>query len=150
LRLPCPAMDLGSAAAARTGAMVDTPPEAEIEVAASAGANEHAAKSQACGDDAQPAASAANAPSIPAQAAQSVQDDDGLPLPLPLSSQSRVLTPPTSEDMGKRGETSSELSEMDMDMGTEEVVEDEDIGAIEPDHYWGEGRIPVFKPVSAP
>lgn len=56
--------------------------------------------------------------------------------------QKAALTPPTSEDMdrGKREGSSSELSELELD-------DDEDIGEIEPDHYWDGGRIPVFKPV---
>ncbi|KAF2878395.1 hypothetical protein BDV95DRAFT_589331 [Massariosphaeria phaeospora] len=49
-----------------------------------------------------------------------------------------ALTPPTSEDMGKREERmSSELSELDSDDDGEE---------IEPDHYFEGGKIPVFKP----
>lgn len=55
--------------------------------------------------------------------------------------QKAALTPPTSEDMdrGKREGSSSELSELELD-------DDEDIGDIEPDHYWDGGKIPVFKP----
>lgn len=55
--------------------------------------------------------------------------------------QKAALTPPTSEDMdrGKREGSSSELSELELD--------DEDIGDVEPDHYWDGGKIPVFKPV---
>ncbi|KAL1636928.1 hypothetical protein SLS56_001025 [Neofusicoccum ribis] len=56
--------------------------------------------------------------------------------------QKAALTPPTSEDMedrGKRERSSSELSELELD-------DDEDIGDIEPDHYWDGGKIPVFKP----
>jgi hypothetical protein len=50
-----------------------------------------------------------------------------------------ALTPPTSEDMGKRDERlSSELSELESDDDGEE---------IEPDHYFEGGKIPVFKPV---
>ena len=54
-----------------------------------------------------------------------------------------ALTPPTSEDLGKRDERmASELSELETD--------DEDDGQdIEPDHYWDGGKIPVFKPVCA-
>lgn len=57
--------------------------------------------------------------------------------------QKAALTPPTSEDMedrGKRERSSSELSELELD-------DEEDIGDIEPDHYWDGGKIPVFKPV---
>lgn len=56
--------------------------------------------------------------------------------------QKAALTPPTSEDMedrGKRERSSSELSELELD-------DEEDIGDIEPDHYWDGGKIPVFKP----
>ena len=55
-----------------------------------------------------------------------------------------ALTPPTSEDLNpnKHDDGSSELSELDMD-------EEDDIGDIEPDHYFGDGKIPVFKPVSS-
>lgn len=54
----------------------------------------------------------------------------------------RIPTPPTSEDMNKQDDQSSELSEL----------EDNDIELddVKPDHYWDEengGRIPVFKPV---
>ncbi|KAL1625827.1 hypothetical protein SLS54_003299 [Diplodia seriata] len=57
------------------------------------------------------------------------------------SDQKAALTPPTSEDMdrGKRDGSSSELSELELD-------DEEDIGDIEPDHYWDGGKIPVFKP----
>jgi hypothetical protein len=51
----------------------------------------------------------------------------------------RVLTPPTSDDMGKRDEPAEPLDTFDED-------EEEDIGEVEPDHYWDGGRIPVFKP----
>jgi hypothetical protein len=52
-----------------------------------------------------------------------------------------ALTPPTSEDMNKHDDGSSELSELDMD-------DEEDIGEIVPDHYFEGGKVPVFKPVS--
>lgn len=51
-----------------------------------------------------------------------------------------TLTPPASEEAYKNGDSSSDLSEPEVD--------DDDIGDITPDHYWGGGRIPVFKPVS--
>ena len=54
----------------------------------------------------------------------------GLPVP------KHALTPPTSEDMEKRERSSSELSEI-------KDVEEE----ILPDHYYGGGKVPVFKPV---
>ena len=50
-----------------------------------------------------------------------------------------ALTPPTSEDMERRERSSSELSECEGDHNVEED--------IEPDHYYGGGRVPVFKPV---
>jgi hypothetical protein len=131
-------------AAARATAMVDTPPEAEVDADGGARAETPTAKGPpTCGDGARAATPAADAAAPPAAG----RDDDGLPPPPPLSSQSRVLTPPTSEDMGKCDESSSELSELDMDVGREEA-DDEDIGDIEPDHYWDDGKIPVFKPVS--
>lgn len=55
-----------------------------------------------------------------------------------------ALTPPTSEDMDKRERSSSPLSDMELDN-----PEEEDIGEIEPDHYWDGGKIPVFKPVGS-
>jgi hypothetical protein len=45
----------------------------------------------------------------------------------------RVLTPPTSDDAGKREEVESE-------------GEDEDIGDVEPAEWW-DGGIPIFRPV---
>lgn len=51
-----------------------------------------------------------------------------------------ALTPPTSEEWNKDAESSQdELSDLEMEEDEEEVV---------PDHYYGNGRIPVFKPVS--
>ncbi|KAL9097742.1 MAG: hypothetical protein Q9165_000068 [Trypethelium subeluteriae] len=49
------------------------------------------------------------------------------------------LTPPASEDMDKAAEASSDLSDV-------ELEDEEDIGEIKPDHYWDDGRVPVFKP----
>ncbi|KAK5172617.1 uncharacterized protein LTR77_002737 [Saxophila tyrrhenica] len=53
-----------------------------------------------------------------------------------------ALTPPTSEEMNheetKKEHDDSELSDLDLD---EDELED-----IEPDHYWDNGRVPVFKP----
>ena len=55
----------------------------------------------------------------------------------------RVLTPPASEEeMDKGHQSSSELSDINLD------EDDDDIGEIEPDHYFDGGKIPVFKPVS--
>ncbi len=52
-----------------------------------------------------------------------------------------ALTPPTSEDLENKAGSSSELSDVEM----EGEGEDEEIF---PDHYYGGGKIPVFKPVS--
>lgn len=59
-------------------------------------------------------------------------DVDGSGLPVPK----HALTPPTSEDMEKRERSSSELS--DIKDAEEEIL---------PDHYYGGGKVPVFKPV---
>ncbi|KAF2734002.1 hypothetical protein EJ04DRAFT_437937 [Polyplosphaeria fusca] len=72
----------------------------------------------------------------PADVVQSVEEPaaklEEAPEPRP------ALTPPTSEDMNKRGERlSSELSELESDDDGED---------IEPDHYFEGGKIPVFKP----
>ena len=54
-----------------------------------------------------------------------------------------ALTPPTSEEMNheekKREQDDSELSDLDLD-------DEEELSDIEPDHYWDDGRVPVFKP----
>jgi hypothetical protein len=122
---------------ADSAAAADTPPEGGDDVGAGAHTPPATSKDQYTdGGNAQTA--------LPASSRDDAAD---LPPP-PRSSQSRVLTPPTSEDMGKCGESSSDLSELDMDMGKED--EDEDIGDVEPDHYWDDGRIPIFKPVSGP
>jgi len=60
-----------------------------------------------------------------------------------LQPSDRVLTPPTSEDMNKQDDNSSDLSDLDDD-------NEADMEEITPDHYWDEangGQIPVFKPV---
>jgi hypothetical protein len=55
-----------------------------------------------------------------------------------------ALTPPTSEEMNHEEKEKpqihddSELSDLDLD--------DDELEDIEPDHYWDNGRIPVFKP----
>lgn len=60
----------------------------------------------------------------------------------PVAKPANALTPPTSEEMNneetKEEHEDSELSELDLD--------DEDEEEIEPDHYWDDGKIPVFKP----
>jgi hypothetical protein len=73
------------------------------------------------------------------------EQKDDLPA-APASATTRVLTPPTSEDMGKREEQdSSDLSDLELE---DENEDDDDIGDIQPDHYFGDGKVPVFKPVS--
>lgn len=54
----------------------------------------------------------------------------------------KPMTPPTSEegDKHKAESTQSELSDLELD-------DDDDEGDIEPDHYYEDGKIPVFKPV---
>jgi len=52
-----------------------------------------------------------------------------------------ALTPPTSEEWDKDKGSSSDLSDVELD--------DDEGGEIEPDHYYEDGRIPVFKPVSS-
>ncbi|KAI9725443.1 MAG: hypothetical protein M1828_003114 [Chrysothrix sp. TS-e1954] len=49
-----------------------------------------------------------------------------------------ALTPPTSEE-GNKGDPTSDLSDLELD-------DDEDEADIEPDHYYGDGKVPVFKP----
>ena len=57
-------------------------------------------------------------------------------------SEKNTLTPPTSEDADKHGNSDSELSDLELDK--------DDGGEILPDHYYEGGKIPVFKPVSPP
>ncbi|THX91599.1 hypothetical protein D6D08_03027 [Aureobasidium pullulans] len=75
-----------------------------------------------------------------------VSSDAALPEASNLSKHSEpahALTPPTSEDNNTRidDDASSDLSELDLDMDDEEEVV--------PDHYWDDGKIPVFKPTMA-
>ena len=51
-----------------------------------------------------------------------------------------TLTPPASEEAGKNEDSSSDLSDLEMDQ--------EDIGEIEPAYYYEGGKVPVFTPVS--
>ena len=63
-----------------------------------------------------------------------------------------ALTPPTSENTDKKDdESGSELS----DLEPEEPLEDhptqpnvKELEEIVPDHYYEDGKVPVFKPVS--
>ena len=57
--------------------------------------------------------------------------------------QKPTLTPPASEEADKQYDSGSELSELEL----EPEDKPEDNGEIEPDHYYDEGKIPVFKPV---
>ena len=50
-----------------------------------------------------------------------------------------TLTPPASEEADKNDDSGSELSDLEPEV--------EDNGEIVPDHYYGGGKIPVFKPV---
>lgn len=82
-------------------------------------------------------------------AVSSVETDMSHDMPLPPQPAEKhptALTPPTSEDLDKREDASSELSDLEPDDVKEEEAED-DIGDVEPDHYYGDGKIPVFKPV---
>ena len=56
------------------------------------------------------------------------------------------MTPPASADGEKISPdgVSSDLSEVELDPNTIPAVEQE----IKPDHFYGGGKIPVFKPVS--
>lgn len=69
-------------------------------------------------------------------------DTSDAPVNLPPQ---KPMTPPTSEegDKHKAESTQSELSDLDLDDD-----EEEEEGEIEPDHYYDNGKIPVFKPVS--
>ena len=49
------------------------------------------------------------------------------------------LTPPASEEADKNYESSSELSDLEID--------GDNNGEIVPDHYYEGGKIPVFTPV---
>jgi hypothetical protein len=64
--------------------------------------------------------------------------------PIKVEEQTKhTMTPPASDEGNKIGDDSSELSEPIAE-------EEDDIGEIEPDHYWDGGRVPVFKPVCRP
>ncbi|KIV99079.1 uncharacterized protein PV09_09185 [Verruconis gallopava] len=81
------------------------------------------------------AAAVASPPVTAAGSSPKIASKDGVP------SSDRIPTPPTSEDMNKHEDDSSDLSDID-DI-------DGDLDDIKPDHYWdGEngGKIPVFKP----
>jgi hypothetical protein len=57
-------------------------------------------------------------------------------------------TPPNSDDDGKKEVPEgvpSDLSDLELDSSIAAALEGEE---IEPDHYYGGGKIPVFRPVS--
>ncbi|KAI9657061.1 MAG: hypothetical protein M1821_003227 [Bathelium mastoideum] len=67
---------------------------------------------------------------------------EGQQLPKEPSVPAENLTPPASEeDMDKAAAASSDLSDVEAD-----DENDDDIGEVEPDHYWEDGKVPVFKP----
>ncbi len=69
-----------------------------------------------------------------------------------------ALTPPTSESTGKKDDddddSGSELSDLEPEESIEEpapgqtIIDNDDDAEIVPDHYYENGNIPVFKPVS--
>ncbi len=69
-----------------------------------------------------------------------------------------ALTPPTSESTGKKDDydddSGSELSDLEPEESIEEpapsekIDEGDDDAEIFPDHYYENGNVPVFKPVS--
>lgn len=60
-----------------------------------------------------------------------------------------ALTPPTSENTDKKEDDSdSELSELEPEEPAAEIKIEDEEGDIFPDHYYGGGKVPVFKPVS--
>lgn len=77
-----------------------------------------------------------------ATAALSPEPHPAKPTTEPVAKPANALTPPTSEEMNHdetmQEHEESELSDLELD--------DEDEEEIEPDHYWDNGNIPVFKP----
>ncbi|KAF2097157.1 JmjC-domain-containing protein, partial [Rhizodiscina lignyota] len=67
-------------------------------------------------------------------------------LPTEPAHKPSALTPPTSEDLDKRDDASSELSELELEEDRNLDEEDDDIGDIEPGYYYEDGKIPVFTP----
>ena len=65
-----------------------------------------------------------------------------------------ALTPPTSENTDKKDDdTGSELSDLEPEEREPSVTpknKPRDEEEIFPDHYYESGKVPVFKPVSAP
>lgn len=57
-----------------------------------------------------------------------------------------ALTPPTSEEMNHDEEKKNEHEHEDSELSDLDLDDEDDIGDIEPDHYWDDGKIPVFKP----
>lgn len=61
----------------------------------------------------------------------------------PVVKPANALTPPTSEELNNP-EPGKELDESDL--SELDLSDDDDGEEIEPDHYWDDGQIPVFKP----
>ncbi|KAI9792329.1 MAG: hypothetical protein M1816_002554 [Peltula sp. TS41687] len=63
-------------------------------------------------------------------------------MPSQVRAEKSTLTPPCSVRLPPKPDdaSSSELSDLE---------EDDDIGDVEPDHYYGGGKVPVFKPTMA-
>ncbi|KAF2478732.1 hypothetical protein BDY17DRAFT_349761 [Neohortaea acidophila] len=61
----------------------------------------------------------------------------------PVGKPANALTPPTSEELNNP-EPGKELDESDL--SELDLSDDDDGEEIEPDHYWDDGKIPVFKP----
>lgn len=58
-----------------------------------------------------------------------------------------ALTPPASVGTDKPDSNNTDQSHHGDDVDGKEDEEEDDIGDITPDHYYGGGQIPVFKPV---
>jgi hypothetical protein len=73
------------------------------------------------------------------------------PLPSGQETTDTSITPPNS-DNGKKDVPDgvpSELSDLELDSSIAPILAEEEGEEIEPDHYYGGGKIPVFKPVSS-
>ncbi|KAF2397044.1 hypothetical protein EJ06DRAFT_158545 [Trichodelitschia bisporula] len=97
-----------------------------------------------------PAAMDTDPPLSPKGAAADAGSDGVTARDEQVANSNRVLTPPTSEDH-RHDDSSSELSELEPigNLADLELDDNEDIGEIEPDHYFGDGKIPIFKPTMA-
>ena len=96
-----------------------------------------------------------------ASAVMSPPAEAGTPPDIKLERERKpALTPPTSEGTNKKDDdSSSELSDLEPEGDSfsaevkqeevdDNVVEEDDDGEIFPDHYYDDGNVPVFKPVS--